>query len=156
MKRRSLKGNACPVARALDSIGDWWSLLIIRDAFDGMHRFGEFQKSLGVAKNILTARLSQLVADGILELKPSIDGSPYREYHLTAKGQDLFPVIVALRQWGETYFFRRNEPHSVLVDRQKHQPVQKIKVLSKEGKILRAADTLVRKLPAFTRTGLKQ
>jgi DNA-binding HxlR family transcriptional regulator len=146
MKRTSLKGDACPVARALDSIGDWWSLLIIRDAFDGMHRFGEFQKSLGVAKNILTARLSQLVADGILQLRPSADRSPYREYHLTAKGQDLFPVIVALRQWGETYFFRRDEPHSVLVDREKHQPVQEIRVLSKEGKILAAPETLVKKV----------
>ena len=146
MKRTSLKGDTCPVARALDSIGDWWSLLIIRDSFDGMHRFGEFQKSLGIAKNILTARLSQLVADGILELKPSTDGSPYREYHLTVKGRDLFPVIVALRQWGENYFFRRNEPHSVLVDREKHQPVQKIRVLSKDGKILAAPETLVKKV----------
>jgi DNA-binding HxlR family transcriptional regulator len=146
MKRTSLKGDACPVARALDSIGDWWSLLIIRDAFDGMHRFGEFQKSLGVAKNILTARLSQLVADGILELRPSADGVPYREYHLTAKGQDIFPVIVAMRQWGETYFFRRNERHSILVDREKRQPVQKVRVLSKRGKILTGPETLVKKV----------
>src|SRR5215475_12508337 len=138
MKRTSLKGDACPVARALDSIGDWWSLLIIRDAFDGMHRFGEFQKSLGVAKNILTVRLNQLMADGILKLRPSEDGSPYREYHLTAKGLDLFPVIVALRQWGENHLYLRNERHSVLIDREKHQPVQKIRVLSKEGKILAA------------------
>jgi DNA-binding HxlR family transcriptional regulator len=146
MKRTSLRGDPCPVARALDSIGDWWSLLIIRDVFDGMHRFGEFQKSLGVAKNILTARLSQLVAGGILELRPSADGSPYREYHLTAKAQGLFPVIVSLRQWGETYFFRRNEPHSVLVDREKNQPVQKIRVLSKQGKVLTASETLVKKV----------
>jgi DNA-binding HxlR family transcriptional regulator len=146
MKRTSLKGDSCPVARALDSIGDWWSLLIIRDAFDGMRRFGEFQKSLGVAKNILTARLGQLLADGILEIKPSTDGGPYKEYHLTAKGHDLFPVIVALRQWGESYFFRSNEPHSVLVDRRTHQRVQKLRVLSKEGKILTGADTLVKKV----------
>jgi DNA-binding HxlR family transcriptional regulator len=114
--------------------------------FDGMHRFGEFQKSLGVAKNILTARLSQLMADGVLELRPSTDRSPYREYRLTPKGLDLFPVIVALRQWGETHFLRRNEPHSVLVDREKHQPVQKMRVLSKEGKILAGPETLVKKV----------
>ena len=146
MKRTSLKGNACPVARALDSIGDWWSLLIIRDAFDGMHRFGEFQRSLGVAKNILTARLGSLVADGILELVPS-GGGPYHEYRLTAKGEDLFPVIVALRQWGEAYFYKRDERHSLLVDRGKHQPVRKIEVLSKEGRRLISSETMVKKVP---------
>ncbi len=146
MKRTSLRRHECPVARALDSIGDWWSLLIVRDAFDGMRRFGEFQKSLRIAKNILAARLGQLVADGILELGPSTDGSRYHEYRLTAKGQDLFPVIVALRQWGEAYFFRKNEAHSVLVDRRKQQPVQKMRVLSKEGKTLVAADTVVKKV----------
>ncbi|HJZ53499.1 MAG TPA: helix-turn-helix domain-containing protein [Gemmataceae bacterium] len=81
-------------------MGDWWSLLIVRDAFTGKKRFGEFQKSLGVAKYILTARLRKLVADGVLELVPASDGSVYREYALTGKGRGLLPVIVALGQWG--------------------------------------------------------
>ena len=68
MKRTSLKGAECPVARSLDVIGDWWSLLIIRDAFDGMRRFGEFQKSLGVSKGILATRLRDLVAAGFSRL----------------------------------------------------------------------------------------
>jgi DNA-binding HxlR family transcriptional regulator len=146
MQRTSLKGNECPVARALDSIGDWWSLLIVRDAFDGMRRFGEFQRSLGVAKNILTARLRQLVADGILELAPSSGGSAYQEYVLTAKGQDLFPVVVALRQWGESYFFGPKERHSVLLDRVTNRPVRRMQVLSTDGRLLKPADAFVRKV----------
>lgn len=144
MKRTNLSDNPCPVARALDCIGDWWSLLIVRDAFDGVKRFGEFQQSLGVAKNILTVRLRQLVAAGILDLVPS-DGS-YQEYVLTEKGKDIFPVIVALRQWGESYFFGPKEPHSVLVDRDKNRPVPKLQILSKDGRKLKPADTMVRKI----------
>jgi DNA-binding HxlR family transcriptional regulator len=145
MKRTSLKTNECPVARSLDCIGDWWSLLIIRDAFDGLRRFGEFQRSLGVVKNILTARLRQLVADGLLEIVAASENSRYGEYVLTARGRDLFPVIVALRQWGESHFFRRHEAHSVLVDRENNRPVRKLEVLSKDGRVLKPADTIVRK-----------
>ncbi len=145
MQRTSLKGNQCPVARALDSIGDWWSLLIIRDAFDGIARFGEFQRSLGVAKNILTVRLRRLVADGILEHTLSPDGAA-QEYVLTAKGRDLFPVIVGLRQWGEAHFYSHKERHSVLMDRSKNRPIRRLEVLSRDGKVLKPQDTFVRKI----------
>jgi DNA-binding HxlR family transcriptional regulator len=100
MKRTSFAKDSCPVARSVEAVGDWWSLLIVRDAFLGKRRFGEFQTSLGVAKNILTARLKKLVADGVLELVPASDGSAYQEYALTGKGRGLLPVIVALGQWG--------------------------------------------------------
>lgn len=102
MKRKSLEDAQCPVARTLDVIGDWWSLLIVRDAFDGVSRFSEFQKGLGMAKNILSTRLRTLVAHGILEIAPASDGSAYQEYILTDKGRALFPVIVGLRQWGRS------------------------------------------------------
>ncbi|MFY0584103.1 winged helix-turn-helix transcriptional regulator [Cystobacter fuscus] len=105
MKRTSLESARCPIARSLDVIGDWWSLLIIRDAVLGKRRFGEFQKSLGPAKNILAARLRTLVGHGILEMAPASDGSAYQEYVLTEKGRGLFHVLVALRQWGDTYCF---------------------------------------------------
>jgi len=84
-------GTGCAVARPLDVIGDSWSLLIVRDAFDGLRRFGEFQKSLGLAKNILSARLRSLVDHGVLEAVPASDGSAYQEYVLTEKGRGLFP-----------------------------------------------------------------
>jgi DNA-binding HxlR family transcriptional regulator len=100
MVTRTRFDDECPVARSVDAIGDWWSLLIVRDAFDGSRRFGEFQRSAGVAKNILAARLRTLVTGGVLESVPASDGSAYREYVLTGKGKALFPVIVALRHCG--------------------------------------------------------
>ncbi len=103
VRRTRLDSSACPVARSLDVIGDWWSLLIVRAALDGNSRFGEFQETLGVAKNILAARLRTLVEAGILQTKPASDGSAYHEYVLTTKGEDLRPVIATLRQWGEKH-----------------------------------------------------
>ena len=103
MRRKSFKDDLCTAARSLDSIGEWWSLLIVRNALFGMRRFSDFQEDLGLAKNILSARLKKLVARGIMEQVPASDGSAYQEYVLTKKGRELFPVIVALRQWGENY-----------------------------------------------------
>ncbi|MFG2527993.1 winged helix-turn-helix transcriptional regulator [Streptomyces sp. NPDC048516] len=144
--RTRFDDSECPVARSVDAIGDWWSLLIVRDAFDGSRRFGEFQRSLGVAKNILTARLRTLVAGGVLASVPASDGSAYREYVLTSKGQALFPVIVALRQWGEQNFFAAGEPHSQLVDRRQGQHLRALEVLSADGRRLDPDDTTVRKV----------
>src|SRR5579862_5645290 len=90
VKRTSFEGDACPIARSLDVIGDWWSLLIVRDALKGTTRFSDFQKTLGVSKNILTRRLRTLVEQGVLELTPATDGSAYQEYRLTEKGRGLF------------------------------------------------------------------
>ena len=103
VKRTSFEKAECPIARSLDAIGDWWSLLIIRDALLGIRRFSEFQKSLGLAKNILTVRLRALVEHGILKTAPASDGSAYQEYVLTPKGRGVFPVLVALRQWSEEF-----------------------------------------------------
>ncbi len=147
MVRRTSFNNAdCPVARALDAIGDWWSLLIVRDAFDGARRFSEFQKGLGVSKGILAARLRQLVAKGVLETTPASDGSAYQDYVLTERGRDLFPIVVALRQWGEEHCFGPDEPHSVLVDNDSGQPIARLQVLSATGCELVAASTTVRKV----------
>ncbi|MGR3934100.1 winged helix-turn-helix transcriptional regulator [Streptomyces sp. BRA346] len=146
--RTRFDDSACPVARSVDAIGDWWSLLIVRDAFDGSRRFGEFQRSLGVAKNILAARLRTLVAGGVLESVPASDGSAYREYVLTPKGEALFPVIVALRQWGEQNFFDPGEPHSELVDRREGHPLRALEVLSADGRRLHPGDTTVHKVSA--------
>jgi len=140
MQRRSLKDESCPVARSLDVIGDWWSLLIVRDALLGKTRFGEFRDSLGLAKNILAARLKKLVAEGILELEPAADGSPYQEYRLSEKGRSLYVVVAALAQWGNGCLFGEGEARRVLVDRATDEPLPPIALRSAEGKVLGSRD----------------
>jgi DNA-binding HxlR family transcriptional regulator len=130
VKRKSLQGNACPIARTLDLIGDWWSLLIIRDALDGIRRFNDFQKSLEIAKNMLSTRLKGLVERGILQLAPASDGSAYKEYVLTEKGKALQTVIVALSQWGGEFMYEPGEPGSLMVDAQQRQPIRRLELLS--------------------------
>lgn len=105
MQRKRLADAACPIARSLDVIGDWWSLLIIRDALRGARRFSEFERSLGVAKNILTVRLRKLVEEGILAVQPAADGSAHNEYVLTPRGKALRPVIRALWNWGAEHLY---------------------------------------------------
>ncbi|KHN90116.1 transcriptional regulator [Pectobacterium actinidiae] len=146
VKRKSLKEDACPVARALDVVGDRWALLIIRDAFDNRRRFGDFQRSLGVAKNILTDRLRTLVDEGILSVQPVSETSAYQEYILTPKGEQLFPLVVALRQWGEQQLFAEGESHSLLLDKHTGQPLQTMLPRSAQGQRLVGQDTFVQKV----------
>lgn len=144
VKRTSLDDAQCPVARALDAIGDWWSLLIVRDALGGVRRFGEFQKSLGIARGILTARLRQLVTLGILEQAPAADGRAYHEYVLTPKGRALYLVVAGLRQWGEAHCFAPGEPHSTLVEADSGKPVGQLLLHGHDGRVLGPDDTIVR------------
>ncbi|SDS75922.1 winged helix-turn-helix transcriptional regulator [Microlunatus soli] len=105
----------CPVARTLDLVGDRWSLLIVRDAMDGARTFGEYQQATGIARNILTDRLRRLEERGIVSRTiPETGKRPV--YQLTDAGEDLFTVVVALRQWGERNAFAAGEQHSLLVD----------------------------------------
>ncbi|WP_263140317.1 helix-turn-helix domain-containing protein [Pseudomonas sp. RIT-PI-AD] len=143
--RKIQAATPCPVARALDVIGDRWSLLIVRDAFDGLRRFGEFQKNLGVARNILSDRLRALVESGVLAIAPASDGSAYQEYVLTDKGEDLFKVVVALRQWGEAQLFEPGEARSVLVERASGDPVGPLLLPGRDGAALTYAATRVDK-----------
>src|ERR1043165_4533075 len=130
VKRTSFEGDSCPIARSLDAIGDWWSLLIIREALFGLRRFGEFQSKLGMAKNILSARLHSLVDHGILETAPASDGSAYQEYVLTPKGRGAFPILVALRQWSEEFDDHPEQIATILVDRANGKPVRKLALYS--------------------------
>ena len=148
VKRTNLECDACPIARSLNLIGDWWSLLIIRDAFLGRRRFGEFQKNLGLAKNILTSRLRMLVEQGILAIAPASDGSAYQEYLLTEKGHGLFPILVALRQWSEEFDGCPETIATVLVDRDKGRPVRKRELRAQDGRLLTPADTTVKPRPS--------
>ncbi|WP_174364261.1 winged helix-turn-helix transcriptional regulator [uncultured Caballeronia sp.] len=145
-RSKGLPDSSCPVARALDVVGDRWSMLIIRDAFDGVRRFGAFQESLLIARNILTDRLKQLVESGVLDCVPASDGSAYWEYVLTPRGKALFPVIVTLRQWGEGNLFERGEKHSVLIDRTNGKPVSTLALKNANGKALAMEETFVKKV----------
>jgi DNA-binding HxlR family transcriptional regulator len=94
----------CPIARSLERVGEWWSILILRDALHGLTRFDQFQRSLGIAPNILTRRLDALVEAGLLERRRYSERPPRYEYVLTARGRDFRPVVVALFAWGNKHF----------------------------------------------------
>ena len=101
--KRDYEGQECSIARALEIVGERWTLLIIRDAFLGLRRFDEFQESLGIARNVLTDRLGRLVEEGILERVRYSERPERYEYHLTKKGRQLDVALAGLRQWGDTY-----------------------------------------------------
>lgn len=144
--RKRIHEDPCPVARCVDVVGDRWSLLIVRDAFDGVRRFSDFQRSLSVARNILSDRLRKLVDAGILGTQDASDGTAYQEYVLTAKGEGLFPIVVALRQWGEQHLFEPGERHSVMIDKRTGKRIPLMAATGKDGSLLTPASVEVRKV----------
>jgi DNA-binding HxlR family transcriptional regulator len=138
MKLKSFDHMNCSLAQTLDVIGERWSLLILREAFFGKKRFEEFQKGLGIARNILTSRLNRLVDEAILEKRP-VEAGRY-EYVLTAKGLDLQPVLLAMTHWGD-----RHKPHPkgkrvVFVERATGEPIAPMTVRSADGRVLGARE----------------
>jgi len=104
MRRKSFGDMQCPIARSLERVGEWWSILILRDAFQGLTRFDEFQKSLDIAPNMLTRRLKALVEAGLLERRRYSERPPRDEYLLTERGRDFRPVLWSLLAWGNKHF----------------------------------------------------
>lgn len=145
-RRKNSKGEKCPVARSLEIVGDRWSLLILRNAFDGMRRFSEFQRDLGLSKSVLAARLQSLVANGILRVEPGADDSAYQEYGLTERGRGLFHVIVGFRQWGESFLFEPREEHSIMVERASGKAVRPLELHSQRRILLSPEDVVVQKV----------
>ncbi|MGP0059494.1 MAG: winged helix-turn-helix transcriptional regulator [Beijerinckiaceae bacterium] len=123
----------CSLARALDAVGDWWTLLIVRDAFFGLTRFSDFQKSSGIARNILASRLEALVRAGILA-RTGTETRPL--YELTLKGRALFPALVALMQWGD--FWQSGGVPPVELTDEEGRPVLPIRIESPTGRIVTA------------------
>jgi DNA-binding HxlR family transcriptional regulator len=103
VERKSFAGMNCSVAQCLEVVGEWWSMLIIRDAFLGVTRFDEFQERLGISRNILNQRLNHLVEAGVLAKVPYSEHPLRYDYRLTDKGRDLWPVLTTMRQWGDKY-----------------------------------------------------
>jgi DNA-binding HxlR family transcriptional regulator len=121
MLKRDYEDQNCSVARALEVVGERWTLLIVRDAFLGLSRFDEFQESLGIARNVLTDRLNRLVEEGILERSRYNERPPRYEYRLTDKGRELRLALAGLRQWGDKYLSEK--PPSILRRTADKQPV---------------------------------
>src|SRR5688572_13736246 len=115
MKRTSFEDMNCSVARTLEVVGEWWTMLVVRDAFLGVRRFEEFQRRLGIARNVLSARLQTLVDHGILERREYQTRPVRYEYRLTEKGLDLYPVLVSLLRWGDRWQAGPDGPPVVLV-----------------------------------------
>jgi DNA-binding HxlR family transcriptional regulator len=133
MQRKSFGGMNCSIARALEEVGEWWSLLIIRECTQGASRFDEFQRELGIARNILTARLQRLTELGILERFPLEDRAKTEGYRLTAKGEDLYPVVVALMQWGDRWLAQDGKPPTALVEDATGAPIERLAVRAAGG-----------------------
>lgn len=146
-ERQPLSQSPCPVARSVDLIGDRWLLMILRDAFDGVRRYGEFQRNLGVARNILADRLKKLVEAGLLQVQPASDGSAWQEYVLTDRAGDLFPLIVSLQQFGEQHLFSAGESHSDLLEITSGKPLAPLRVRNQQGETITPEETCVQRIP---------
>jgi len=138
------------VGHILDIIGEGWSILIIREAFLGTRRFEEFQGRLGIARNILTARLKKLCANQILDRVPVKEGAKRHEYILTRKGKDMMPLLVALTQWGDKWVFGENNEPVIFLDRERSQPISPVQVYSARGEVLRPRDIMISAGPGAT------
>ncbi|WNO54369.1 winged helix-turn-helix transcriptional regulator [Stakelama saccharophila] len=135
----------CSLPAALEAMGERWSFLILRAAFNGLHHFEEFQSELGIARNILANRLARLVGHGILERRPLPEDRRKIEYRLTEKGFALLPTMVALRQWGERWE-TGVAANPILVDARDRKPIAQVSVRAHDGRVLEK-DDLVWALP---------
>ncbi len=135
MQRKSFGNMQCPIARSLERVGEWWSILILRDAAQGLTQFDQFQKNLGIAPNILARRLNALVEAGLLERRRYSEHPPRDEYVLTERGWDFRPVLWALLAWGNKHFAPEG-PSVVVVDSETGSPADPVLVDRNTGKIM--------------------
>ena len=126
----------CPIARSLERVGEWWSILILREAFYGLTRFDEFQKSLAIAPNILTRRLNALVKAGLLKRRRYSQRPPRYEYRLTEKGRDLWSVLTALRLWGDKWIYGPGKEPLIVRDRDRGAVVAQLLPADADGNML--------------------
>jgi DNA-binding HxlR family transcriptional regulator len=142
MGRKRFAQMNCGIAQALEALGDWWTLLIVRDAFFGARRFGDFQRSLGIAKNVLSRRLQHLVEHGIFERVDIGAAGERYEYRLTPKGEALLTVLTAFREWSDEWVFGRGNEPVVVRDRSTGRRVAKLRLTASDGTPLTRRDLL--------------
>jgi DNA-binding HxlR family transcriptional regulator len=155
MQRNSWADANCPMARSVDLIGEWGSLLILREAFSGVSRFDDFQKKIGISRSLLTTRLKKLVDGGVLERRPIASDAKRQEYVLTEKGQDLFTTIIALRQWGDRWLFPKDRYPADMIDNRDQYPLAPIEVRSVKGRKVTLANLTLKAHVPSKRTEAK-
>ncbi len=145
MRRTRFDQWPCPIARTTDLIGDWWTPLVLRDAFSGCRRFEQFSESLGIPRAVLAARLDRLVAEGLMEKRPYEDHPPRYEYRLTPKGLAFWDVLAAMWRWGEDWLWEDGaEPPLMLADRETGHEVRPVLVDEATGERLDVRSIRVR------------
>jgi len=147
MQRTSLTNAECPVARGLERVGEWWSILIMRDALQGLRRFDEFSLSLGIAPNMLTRRLNTLVEEGLLERRRYSERPPRYEYVPTAVGEDFRIVIMAFIAWGNRHYTPEGESLQI-VDTQTQHPIEVVMMDAVAGNVVPIEQCTVKAGPA--------
>jgi DNA-binding HxlR family transcriptional regulator len=139
VKYKTFDHMNCSLAQTLSIVGERWTLLILRDAFFGAKRFGQFERSLGIAKNILSARLSMLVEEGILQRRASAEGA-HTEYLLTERGLDLQPVLLSMTHWGDRHRPNAKGDRLIFVERESGKPIRRMSAVSEDGRTLLPRD----------------
>ncbi|MBX3705474.1 MAG: helix-turn-helix transcriptional regulator [Pseudomonadales bacterium] len=150
MKLKSFEHFNCSLAQTLSVIGEHWTLLIVRDAFFGLRRFDQFQKSLGIARNVLSDRLKKLVQAGVLDKS---EGPGHPEYRLTEKGLALQPILIAMTQWGDTYLPSPTGRRLTFVDRRDGKAIRPVGVQAADGRSLRPREIRARPGPGLRHKG---
>ncbi|PYB99216.1 transcriptional regulator [Pseudomonas protegens] len=154
MQRKSLIDAECPIARSLERVGEWWSILIMRDALHGLRRFDEFSRSLEIAPNMLTRRLNSLVEAGLLERQAYSERPLRYQYVPTAKGEDFRVVLMAFVAWGNRHYAPEGESVQ-LVERESGRPVQPVMVDIADGHLVPLQACTVQAGPAAS-VGMRQ
>ena len=152
MRNSEFPSQTCSVARTLEIVGEWWTLLIVREAFFGTRRFSDFATNLGIAKNVLSDRLAKLVEAGVLERKPVVGRGNPQDYALTHKGKDLFPAIIALMQWGDRWIYGAERAPIRVLDRESGEEIAHMEVTTRGVKPLRLNQALVAPGPGADET----
>ena len=144
----------CSVAQALEVLGDWWTLLVVREAFFGTRRFGDFQTNLKIAKNVLARRLGHLVKRGVLERVDVGEHGTHYEYVLTPMGKDLTALMTALRQWADRWIVGSGQEPLLVCDRRTGRPIPRLRLRGEDGEVLRACDMEMRPGPGANQATL--
>ena len=150
MKHSAFASQICSVARTLEIVGEWWTLLIVREAFFGARRFGEFEANLGISKNVLSDRLGSLVKAGIFDHRVVPGRGNPGVYRLTEKGRDLFPTIVAMMQWGDRWAYGATRAPVRVVEKATGEAIAPLRVTSASGRPLGLSDVAIAPGPGAT------